>query len=42
MDANLSILEIAQLVGYDHQSSLTRVFKKYEGVTPKTFREKQG
>jgi len=38
-DMNLSILQIAQLVGYDRQSSLTRLFQKYMGVSPKVYRE---
>jgi YesN/AraC family two-component response regulator len=34
----LSLLEIAQLVGYSHQSSLTRLFKKVEGLNPLQYR----
>lgn len=37
---NLSIFQIAQLVGYEQQASLTRLFKKYAGVSPKNFRKK--
>lgn len=36
---NLSILEIAQLVGYSHQSSLTRLFQKSEGLNPADYRK---
>lgn len=38
-DTNLSILQIAQFVGYDQQSSLTRLFQKYIGASPKVYRE---
>ncbi|SFG79127.1 transcriptional regulator, AraC family [Desulfotomaculum arcticum] len=38
-DTNLSILQIAQLVGYDHQSSLTRLFQRHLGTSPKVYRE---
>jgi AraC-like DNA-binding protein len=37
---NYSILEIAQQVGYDHHSSLTRLFHQLEGVTPLLYRQK--
>lgn len=36
-----SILEIAQMVGYDDQASLTRLFNRYEGMSPLQFRIKQ-
>lgn len=36
---NLSILEIAQLVGYSHQSSLTRLFQKNEGLSPACYKK---
>jgi YesN/AraC family two-component response regulator len=39
-DSNLSILEIAQMVGYEHNSSFTRVFKAYEKMSPAEFRKK--
>lgn len=38
-ETNLSILEIAYLVGYEQQSSLTRLFQKYEGITPTVYRK---
>ncbi|MHC1758970.1 MAG: AraC family transcriptional regulator [Negativicutes bacterium] len=31
---------IAQLVGYEHQASLNRVFRQVEGMTPRAFRQK--
>lgn len=39
-DSDLSILEIAQMVGYEHNSSFTRVFKAYEKMSPAEFRKK--
>lgn len=39
-DSNLSILEIAQMVGYEYNSSFTRVFKEYEKMSPTEFRKK--
>lgn len=36
---NLSILQIAQQVGYEHHSSLTRLFHQYETVTPLAYRQ---
>ena len=35
----ISLKEIAVQVGYDNVLTMTRAFKKYEGVTPGTFRE---
>ncbi len=35
---NKSISEIAFMVGYNYQSHFTKVFKKYEGITPKEYR----
>lgn len=40
INTKLNILEIAQLVGYEQQSSLTRIFKKYVGLSPKDYRKK--
>jgi len=37
-ETSYTILEIAQEVGYEHQASLTRVFKQVEGVTPSVYR----
>lgn len=36
---DLPILHIAIQVGLDHQSSLTRLFQKYVGITPSQFRK---
>lgn len=33
-----SIASISQEVGYEHSSSLTRLFLRYEGMTPKAYR----
>lgn len=35
---NLSILQIAQQVGYEHHSSLTRLFQQYENLSPLAYR----
>jgi AraC family transcriptional regulator len=37
---NLSIVEIAQLVGFQNQSHFTRVFRQHTGVTPKVYRDR--
>src|SRR5579875_457105 len=39
-NTELPILHIAIQVGLEHQSSLTRLFQKYEGLTPSQFRKK--
>ncbi|MGE7689700.1 AraC family transcriptional regulator [Lysinibacillus sp. NPDC097214] len=39
-DTDLPILHIAIQVGFEHQSSLTRLFQKYEDKTPSQFRKK--
>ena len=36
---DLSILQIAQQVGYEHHSSLTRLFQQHERVTPLNYRQ---
>lgn len=36
---NLSILQIAHRVGYEHHSSLTRLFRQYKNVTPLVYRQ---
>ncbi|CAH2713842.1 HTH-type transcriptional activator RhaR [Neobacillus rhizosphaerae] len=36
---DLPIIHIAIQVGLEHQSSLTRLFQKYEGITPSQFRK---
>lgn len=38
LGTNLNILQIAWEVGYAHQSSLNRIFKDIEGITPAEFR----
>jgi len=40
-DTSYSILQIAEMVGYRHNSSLTRVFKSLENTTPEEFRRKR-
>ncbi|SDJ14587.1 helix-turn-helix transcriptional regulator [Alteribacillus bidgolensis] len=40
-NTDLPILHIAIQVGLEHQSSLTRLFQKYEGITPSHFRKNQ-
>lgn len=34
-----SIMDIAQQVGYEHHSSLTRLFQQVEGITPALYRQ---
>ena len=36
----LSIQEISEKVGFNSQSYFTKIFKKYIGVTPITYRNK--
>ncbi|MFX1703350.1 helix-turn-helix domain-containing protein [Chitinophaga sp. CC14] len=38
--SDLTISEVAQEVGFEDQSYFTRLFKKYEGITPTDFRRK--
>jgi len=38
-DTDYSILQIAQMVGYQHHGSLTRVFKAWVGVSPAAYRK---
>lgn len=38
-ETELSLLEISQIVGYSHQSSLSRLFQKKEGLSPGYFRK---
>jgi len=40
LNTNFTILQIAQMVGYNHNSSFTRVFKDLEKITPVEFRKK--
>ncbi|KJS87018.1 MAG: AraC family transcriptional regulator [Peptococcaceae bacterium BICA1-8] len=37
-ETNYSLLDIAQQIGYEHQASLTRLFKQFEGITPSVYR----
>jgi YesN/AraC family two-component response regulator len=39
LNYNFTILQIAQMVGYEHNSSFTRVFKSLEKMTPAEFRK---
>lgn len=41
LNSNFTILQISQMVGYEHNSSFTRVFKCLEKMTPAEFRKKQ-
>lgn len=38
VDSNLSLAQIAREIGYIHQASFTRVFKKSTGVSPRSYR----
>lgn len=40
LNTDLSLLQIAHEVGYEQQSSLTRLFKQKESVSPTDFRKK--
>jgi AraC-like DNA-binding protein len=40
LNSNLSILQISQIVGYEYNSSFTRVFKYLEKISPAEFRKK--
>lgn len=40
LNTNLTILQISQMVGYEHNSSFTRVFKYLEKTSPTGFRRK--
>ncbi|MFT6179236.1 MAG: LacI family transcriptional regulator [Akkermansiaceae bacterium] len=40
-DSNLSLSEISEIVGFCRQSYLGHVFKKYLGITPRSFRAEQ-
>nr|WP_291581459.1 AraC family transcriptional regulator [Clostridium sp. UBA6640] len=40
LNTNLTILQISQIVGYEHNSSFTRVFKYLEKLSPTEFRRK--
>lgn len=38
-DTDYSLIQIANMVGYEHHSSFTRVFKEIEGMTPSEFKK---
>lgn len=38
-ETNLSVAEIAQRVGYQHQVTFLRIFKRHENLTPSRYRE---
>lgn len=40
IDTDLSLLMISQLIGYEQQSSLTRLFIKHEALSPSAYRKK--
>lgn len=40
LNTDLTILQISQIVGYDRNSSFTRVFKHLEKTSPTEFRKK--
>ncbi len=40
INSDFTILHIAQMVGYRHNSSLTRIFKELEKITPAEFRRR--
>jgi AraC-like DNA-binding protein len=40
LNTNLPILQISQMVGYEHNSSFTKVFKTLEKISPVEFRKK--
>lgn len=42
LETNMNIKDIALKVGYNNDQSLTRFFKKYEGITPGEFRNMKG
>ena len=41
-DTDMSLLEIAGLVGFEDQSYFTKVFKKETGLSPKKYRDSRG
>ncbi len=38
LNTNLTVLQISQMVGYEHNSSFTKVFKNLEKISPTEFR----
>lgn len=41
-NSNMTVAEVAQLVGYNSSQTLIRIFKRYEGVTPGSYRSSNG
>ena len=41
-EPSLSVKQIGEMCGYHDQGYFSRIFKKYEGVTPSEFRERLG
>lgn len=39
LNTNLTVLQISQMVGYEHNSSFTKVFKNLEKISPAEFRK---
>jgi len=39
VDTDFSLLQVAQQVGYEYQSSLTKLFKESEGISPSNYRK---
>lgn len=37
---DLSLIQIAEQVGYEHHASLTRLFQQHEGITPSAYRRR--
>ena len=42
LDKEISLIDIANLCGFEDQSYFTRVFKKMVGVSPKKYRDSRG
>ena len=40
IDARLKLYDISSAVGYSDQNYFSKVFKKYEGITPIEYRKK--
>ncbi|MBO1687991.1 helix-turn-helix transcriptional regulator, partial [Clostridium butyricum] len=39
LNTDLTILQISQMIGYEHNSSFTKVFKNSEKISPLEFRK---